>query len=110
MSPCPHACLVQGQRVRHCTHAELPDAKAHIALRVAVLQEVTGALHPWLGVSSKHDPRPQRGMSKQQGHVGGCQVGRATHELWQHIGDGIEAVLSLSVALRSWTSLRLATI
>mmetsp|Transcript_21711 Transcript_21711/g.51621 ORF Transcript_21711/g.51621 Transcript_21711/m.51621 type:complete len:526 (+) Transcript_21711:683-2260(+) len=67
------ACLVQGHGVAHRAHAELADAEAHVALRVAARQKVPGALH--------------------QRHVGWRQVGRATHELGQHIGDGVQAVL-----------------
>lgn len=40
------ACLVKRERIAHCSHAELADAKAHVALGIAVFQEVTSALHP----------------------------------------------------------------
>ena len=40
------ACLVKRERIGHCSHAELADAKAHVALGIAVFQEVTSALHP----------------------------------------------------------------
>jgi hypothetical protein len=40
------ACLVKRERIANCSHAELADAKAHVALGIAVFQEVTSALHP----------------------------------------------------------------
>ena len=39
-------CLVQGECVAHGTHTELADTKAHVTLTIAILQEVTSALHP----------------------------------------------------------------
>mmetsp|Transcript_61966 Transcript_61966/g.98130 ORF Transcript_61966/g.98130 Transcript_61966/m.98130 type:complete len:523 (-) Transcript_61966:186-1754(-) len=84
-----HACLVKRERIGHCSHAELADAKAHVALGIAVFQEVTSALH--------------------QGHVGRCQVSGTTHELWQHVGNGVEAVLRVKtccLALVLWGNLR----
>lgn len=39
-------CLVQGECVAHGTHTELADTKAHVALTIAILEEVTSALHP----------------------------------------------------------------
>ena len=45
-------------------------------------------------------------MSKQQGHVGGRQVGGPTHELRQHVGDRIEAILRVETRCLALVLLR----